>query len=112
MDLFANEVNIWSNFTSSSTVFASKPYVLAKGIYIIFYGCYPRPKVNADKEGGGDMLANKTAGKGLNKKAVKAMACLARGIAKDSVDGRCWWFIHQPAEPKDLARRLGAMKRE
>ena len=34
------------------------------------------------------------------------MASIARGVAKDSVDGRCFLFFHQPKEPKDLKARL------
>jgi cyclic lactone autoinducer peptide len=48
--------------------------------------------------------------KRLDQLAVKAIANLARGIAEDSVNGRCFGFVHQPEEPKDLAKRLKTMK--
>lgn len=48
--------------------------------------------------------------KGLEQFAVKAMASVARGIAEDSVESRCFMLLHQPKEPKDLAKRLQKMK--
>ena len=55
------------------------------------------------------MSKNRTKGKGLGQAVVKSMATLARGIAKDSVNNRCFFLMHQPEEPKDLAKRLAAM---
>jgi len=40
------------------------------------------------------------------------MATLARDIAKDSVNNRCFLLMHQPEEPKDLAKRLAAMDKK
>jgi len=51
-------------------------------------------------------------GKRLDKLAVKVMASIARGIAQDSVERGCFFIIHQPEEPKDLAQRLQAMKKD
>lgn len=47
----------------------------------------------------------------LDRLAVKALASVARGIAQDSVESRCFIMIHQPEEPKDLAERLRAMQK-
>lgn len=52
------------------------------------------------------MLKSLVNGKGLKQRTVKSMASLARGIAKDGVENRCFFFIHQPEEPKNLAKRL------
>jgi cyclic lactone autoinducer peptide len=61
-------------------------------------------------KGGLHMLANQTNDKGLGRRVVKAVATLARSVAEDSVDNRCWLLIHQPKEPKDMAKRLQAMR--
>jgi len=42
----------------------------------------------------------------MGRKVVKKMAALARSIAKDSLENRCWLLVHQPEEPKDLAKRM------
>ena len=42
---------------------------------------------------------------------VKAVASLARGVAKGSTRSTSEIFIYQPEEPKDLAKRLQAMKK-
>ena len=55
-------------------------------------------------------MKRQTERKGLDKVAVKAMANLARGIAENSLNARCFGFVHQPEEPKDLAKRLETMK--
>jgi len=55
---------------------------------------------------------NQTSNKSLGHKVVKAVASLARGIAEDSIDNRCWLLIHQPKEPEDMAKRLKAMREQ
>ena len=45
----------------------------------------------------------------LDQVVVKSMASIARGIAKDSIDGRCFLFFHQPEEPKNFSKRLKSM---
>jgi len=42
---------------------------------------------------------------------VKAMASIAKGIAKDSVDSRCYLLLHQPKEPENLVARLKSMEK-
>ena len=56
-------------------------------------------------------MVNHCENKGLDKLAVKTMASLARGIARDSVKATSWILVHQPEEPKDLAKRLQTMKK-
>ena len=41
---------------------------------------------------------------------VKAMAAIARSIAEDSAEARCFMIFHQPEEPKNLATRLEKMQ--
>ena len=48
--------------------------------------------------------------KSFDKIAVKGMASFVRGVASDSVDNRCFLFLHQPKEPANLADRLKAME--
>jgi len=60
--------------------------------------------------GGEDMLENKVKDNRLSQKIVKSMASIVRGVAKDSVDNRCFFFVHQPEEPKNLAERLNSIK--
>ena len=55
------------------------------------------------------MSKEQKGGNVLRQKAIKVMASVARGIAKDSVDNRCWLLVHQPKEPKDLAKRLNTL---
>ena len=57
------------------------------------------------------MREKQRARKSLDQVAVKAMASIARGIAKDSLEARCFLIMHQPEEPKDLEMRLQAMKK-
>ena len=49
--------------------------------------------------------------KNLDRLAVKAMASLARNIAKDAIEPRSWFFMHQPEAPKNLAKRLQEMEK-
>ena len=56
------------------------------------------------------MKKSQTSGKGLGQKVVKSVASIARSVAIDGIDGRCWLFMHQPKEPKNLAERLAVMK--
>ena len=58
------------------------------------------------------MSENRTGNNGLGQAVVKSMATLARDIAKDSVNNRCFLLMHQPEEPKDLAKRLAAMDKK
>ncbi|MCL1884711.1 MAG: cyclic lactone autoinducer peptide [Defluviitaleaceae bacterium] len=46
---------------------------------------------------------------GLAHKAVKAMASVARTIARDGIDGRCFVIVHKPKSPKNLAKRLESL---
>ena len=55
-------------------------------------------------------MNQETSGGKLDQMAVKAMAFIARGVAVNSVKARCWMLLHQPEEPKDLAKRLQTMK--
>lgn len=52
------------------------------------------------------MLIKKLGLKGFRKNAVKIMAVFARNIAEDSIDNRCWFLLHQPKEPEDMAKRI------
>lgn len=52
------------------------------------------------------MSTGQNYGNGMGRKVVKKMAALARSIAKDSLENRCWLLVHQPEEPKDLAKRM------
>ena len=65
--------------------------------------------VTLNQLGGEKMGEKQESRKGLNQLAIKTMASIARGIAQDSVDGRCFMLLHQPEKPKDLATRLQAM---
>ena len=56
-------------------------------------------------------METKVFGNEMRSVAVKTMASVARSIAQGSVDGRCWWFVYQPKEPKDLAKRLQAIQK-
>jgi|GEM_PF-2487221 len=47
----------------------------------------------------------------LAKVAVKAMANLAKNVASCSINATSWALLHQPKEPKDLAKRLEAMNK-
>ena len=47
----------------------------------------------------------------LRKMAVKAMASVTESVAKKSVHGRCFLFMHKPEEPKNLEKRLEALKK-
>ena len=56
-------------------------------------------------------MKKQTSSKRLDQVVVKAMASFAKTIAMDSaIEPRCWMIMHQPKEPKDLAKRLQAMK--
>ena len=57
------------------------------------------------------MCKNQNNEKRLDQVVVKSMASVARGIAKDSIEGRCFLFFHQPEEPKNLAERLEKMSK-
>ena len=57
------------------------------------------------------MVKRQESSKGLDQRAVSAMASLARGIAKDSIKARCFLIVHQPEEPADLEERLQVMKK-
>ena len=50
-----------------------------------------------------------TKGKRIDGVVVRAMASLARGVAKDSVEATSWALVHQPKEPNELAKRLASM---
>ena len=47
---------------------------------------------------------------GVTRKIVKSAASIARSIAKESIEGRCFFFMHEPEKPKDLAKRLENLK--
>ena len=55
-------------------------------------------------------VKKQTTSKRLDYVVVKAVASLARTIAEDGVDGRCFGFFHQPTKPKDLEKRLRLLK--
>ena len=40
---------------------------------------------------------------------VKGVASLAKKVAQESVDARCWLFVYQSNEPEDMAKRLQEM---
>lgn len=48
----------------------------------------------------------------LDQAAVKAMATVARGVAKNSINATSWLWINQPKEPENLGERLRAMKKD
>lgn len=49
--------------------------------------------------------------KRLDQVAVKAVASLMRNVAEDAINARCFGLMHQPKEPKNLAKRLQAMQK-
>lgn len=55
-------------------------------------------------------MEKETTRNGLTRRTVKIMASVARNIAQDGVDGRCFVLVHQPKAPKDLAKRLELLK--
>jgi len=47
----------------------------------------------------------------LDQVVVRAVASFARNLAIDAAGARSAWVIHQPKEPKDLAKRLQEMSK-
>ena len=58
------------------------------------------------------MMQNQATRNGLTRKAVKVVASIARRIAHDGIDGRCFVILHQPRIPKDLDERLKMLKKD
>lgn len=69
-------------------------------------------EITISNERGCKMLKSQKEGKGITKLVVSKAASLARSIAEDSLEGRCWILIHAPEEPKRLAERLKSMRNE
>lgn len=46
----------------------------------------------------------------LDQVAVKSLARVARNVAQDSIEARCWLFLHEPKKPKDLKQRMDKIK--
>lgn len=56
------------------------------------------------------MKDKQTIRRSFDQVAVKAMASMAKRVAEDSVNSRCFMLLHKPEEPSNLDKRLKAMQ--